>query len=39
VPRLVDDFIRTLDAKGLDARCLDLLAPTPPFLDANGAGP
>ena len=39
VPRLVDDFIRTLDARALDAHCLDVLAPTPPFLDANGTGP
>jgi pimeloyl-ACP methyl ester carboxylesterase len=39
VPRLVDEFIRTLDARGLDAHCLDVLAPTPPFVDANGAGP
>ena len=39
MPRLVADFIRTLDARGLDARCLDVLAQTPPFLDANGAGP
>jgi pimeloyl-ACP methyl ester carboxylesterase len=39
MPRLVADFIRTLDARGLDARCLDALAQTPPFLDANGAGP
>jgi pimeloyl-ACP methyl ester carboxylesterase len=39
VPRLIDEFIRTLDARGLDAHCLDLLAQTPPFVDANGAGP
>ena len=39
MPRLVADFIRTLDARGLDAHCLDALAQTPPFLDANGAGP
>ena len=39
VPRLVAEFIRTLDARGLDARCLGALAQTPPFLDANGAGP
>jgi pimeloyl-ACP methyl ester carboxylesterase len=39
VPRLVSEFIRTLDARGLDARCLDALAPAAPFLDANGAGP
>jgi hypothetical protein len=39
VPQLVSEFIRTLDAPGLDARCLDALAAAPPFLDANGAGP
>jgi len=39
VPRLVDRFIRNLDARGLDAHCLDVLAQTPPFMDANGAGP
>ena len=39
VPRLVDEFIRRLDARGLDARCLEVLAPTPFFVDANGAGP
>ena len=39
MPRLVADFIRTLDARGLDTHCLDALAQTPPFLDANGAGP
>jgi pimeloyl-ACP methyl ester carboxylesterase len=39
VPRLLSEFIRTLDARGLDASCLDVLAQTPPFLDANGAGP
>jgi len=39
VPRLMDEFIRTLDAHGLDARCLEVLSQTPPFVDANGAGP
>jgi len=39
VPRLLDEFIRTQDARALDAHCLDALAQTPPFLDANGAGP
>jgi pimeloyl-ACP methyl ester carboxylesterase len=39
MPRLLSEFIRTLDAAGLDARCLDMLAPTPSFQDANGAGP
>jgi len=35
----MDEFIRTLDAHGLDARCLEVLSQTPPFVDANGAGP
>ncbi len=39
VPRLLAEFIRTLDARALDAHCLDVLAQTPPFVDANGAGP
>jgi pimeloyl-ACP methyl ester carboxylesterase len=39
VPHLVDEFIRTLDARGLDAHCLDVLAQTPFFVDANGASP
>lgn len=39
MPRLVSDFIRTLDAPRLDARCLEALAQTPSFYDANGAGP
>ena len=39
VPRLMNDFIRTLDAKGLDTHCLDVLAQTPVFVDANGPGP
>ncbi len=39
VPRLVEQFVRTLDARSLDAHCLDVLAQIPPFMDANGAGP
>ena len=39
MPRLVEEFIRNRDARALDARCLQALAQTPPFLDANGAGP
>jgi pimeloyl-ACP methyl ester carboxylesterase len=39
MPRLVDRFLRTLDARGLDARCLDVLGQTPAFLGANGAAP
>lgn len=39
MPRLVGEFIRTLDARGLDARCLEVLAPLPVFVDANGPQP
>ncbi len=39
VPRLVDDFMTSLNARALDAHCLDALAQTPPFIDANGSGP
>jgi pimeloyl-ACP methyl ester carboxylesterase len=39
VPRLLEEFVRTEDARSLDAHCLDVLAQTPPFLDANGAAP
>jgi pimeloyl-ACP methyl ester carboxylesterase len=39
MPRLVGDFVRTLDPAALDAHCLDMLGQTPMFLDANGAGP
>lgn len=39
MPHLVDEFIRTLDARRLDAHCLEVLAQTPFFVDANGANP
>ena len=39
MPHLLDEFIRTLDAPGLDTRCLEVLAPPPFFVDANGASP
>jgi len=39
MPRLLGEFIRTPDARALDARCLDALGPTPFFIDANGANP
>jgi len=38
-PELVRNFIEKLDAKGLDAKCLDRLQPTPMFTDFNGAAP
>jgi pimeloyl-ACP methyl ester carboxylesterase len=38
-PRLAEEFLRTLDARALDARCLALLGTAPAFIDANGAAP
>jgi len=38
-PKLVDEFLRTLDARALDAKCLGALGTTPAFIDANGAAP
>ena len=39
MPRLLGEFIRTLDARHLDAHCLEVLGQTPPFIDANGENP
>jgi acetyl esterase/lipase len=39
MPRLLGEFIRTLDAHRLDAHCLEALGQTPAFVDANGANP
>jgi pimeloyl-ACP methyl ester carboxylesterase len=39
MPRLLDQFIDKADAKALDARCLDRLAPLPVFVGFNGATP
>ncbi len=39
MPRLVDDFIDTLQPKQLDAQCLDKLGPIPAFVNFNGAAP
>ncbi|MBW8824508.1 MAG: alpha/beta fold hydrolase [Xanthomonadales bacterium] len=39
MPRLFAKFIETADAKSLDARCLDVLSPTPSFIDYNGWTP
>jgi pimeloyl-ACP methyl ester carboxylesterase len=39
MPRLLGEFIRTLDARHLDAHCLEALGQTPAFVDANGANP
>ncbi|GAA3913007.1 alpha/beta hydrolase [Luteimonas lutimaris] len=39
MPRLFAQFLDTADARGLDAKCLDKLAYTPPFTSFNGWGP
>jgi pimeloyl-ACP methyl ester carboxylesterase len=39
MPKLVKTFIDTLDATSLDASCVDVMGPTPAFLDYNGFGP
>lgn len=39
MPRLVARFIKDLKPKTLDAKCLEALGPTPPFVNFNGAGP
>jgi len=39
LPRLMVRFVATGDARGLDAACLEQLAPPPPFLGAYGWGP
>jgi pimeloyl-ACP methyl ester carboxylesterase len=38
-PRLLETFLRDLDPAGLDAACLDRLAPEPFFLDFTGPAP
>jgi pimeloyl-ACP methyl ester carboxylesterase len=38
-PKLIKQFVDGLDPKALDARCLDLLQPTPIFIDFNGSTP
>ena len=39
VPRLLEQFVQAADPKAVDARCLQALGETPPFVDANGAAP
>ncbi|MGA7541132.1 MAG: alpha/beta hydrolase [Steroidobacteraceae bacterium] len=39
MPQLVDKFVADLKPKALDARCLNELRPTPPFVSFNGATP
>lgn len=39
MPRLVGSFVADLQPRTLDARCLDALQSTPPFVSFNGATP
>jgi pimeloyl-ACP methyl ester carboxylesterase len=39
IPRLVADFVDHLAPKELDPHCMDVLGPTPAFIDFNGASP
>ena len=39
LPRLVERFVETLDAKSLNAGCIANFGPTPAFIDYNGAAP
>jgi pimeloyl-ACP methyl ester carboxylesterase len=39
MPKLVAEFVRSLDPARLDAHCLQVLGNAPPFIDANGAAP
>lgn len=39
IPKLVGEFVDKLDAKTLDAKCVDQLGPIPAYIDFNGAAP
>ncbi|MGB0134056.1 alpha/beta hydrolase [Dokdonella sp.] len=39
LPKLVSEFMDTLDPAALDAACVDELGPIPHFIDFNGAAP
>jgi pimeloyl-ACP methyl ester carboxylesterase len=39
IPRLVNRFVESLDAKSLDAKCLQRLGAMPAYIDYNGAPP
>lgn len=39
IPKLVGEFVEKLDAKTLDAKCVDALGPTPALINFNGAAP
>jgi pimeloyl-ACP methyl ester carboxylesterase len=38
-PKIVEDFVDRLDAKQLDAKCVDALGPMPAFIDFSGSAP
>jgi len=39
IPKLVGEFVDTLDAKNLDTHCADALGPLPALIDFGGAAP
>jgi pimeloyl-ACP methyl ester carboxylesterase len=39
IPKLVGDFVDSLNAKTLDTHCADALGPTPALIDFGGAAP
>ena len=39
MPSLIGKFIETTDAKALDTKCLETVAPVPPFTSFNGWEP
>jgi pimeloyl-ACP methyl ester carboxylesterase len=39
IPKVVEDFVDTLKPKDLDVKCVDMLGPTPAFIDFNGSAP
>ena len=39
MPKLIGKFIETTDAKALDTKCLETVAPVPPFTSFNGWEP
>ena len=39
LPKLVGQFVESLDAKALDGKCLDTIGYVPPFTGYNGWEP
>jgi len=39
MPKLIDQFVQSLNPTALDATCLSALGDTPPFINYNGAAP